>query len=414
MHSQYVAMGGFAVDVSDAQLQFLALKDITQFTLTVEGFNWMVDWGIDLVPNLSEAEICDKSKASALAKFLVCLQAIWFCAQCIARLSQNLAISLLELNTFAHAVCTLIIYVLWWDKPLDIEEPTILRGKNMKEATALFLLVNADHKKGRQHGQRFYWLQKCPSLKKMIGVNTGVIGEEWLQPYDPLPLETPPKQSMGSINIRDCQKLDGQILRPCTRAIPGWVGSIKNGSTLKREISLNSTEYACLRMAIQEGLRLRVLKISRPPLTLRIQSFPSLLSKRGLCSGLILASFCYGGIHLTAWNAPFLTHVQMILWKVACLGTAAFGPVACIFLPLLLAWDDFEKSGEKDKKLGHIAAETYVSTVFYFGSFVLSLLILFYVFCRVFLVVECFIALSHLPDTVYEIPVWSRYFPHIG
>ncbi|KAK3389829.1 hypothetical protein B0H63DRAFT_507320 [Podospora didyma] len=34
----------------------------------------------------------------------------------------ELGISLLELNTFGHAVCTLVIYALWWHKPLDIEE----------------------------------------------------------------------------------------------------------------------------------------------------------------------------------------------------------------------------------------------------------------------------------------------------
>ena len=36
---------------------------------------------------------------------------------------QGLAISLLELNTFGHSICTLLIYWMWWDKPLDIEEP---------------------------------------------------------------------------------------------------------------------------------------------------------------------------------------------------------------------------------------------------------------------------------------------------
>lgn len=52
----------------------------------------------------------------------LCL-AIWFCAQCFTRFHQGLSISLLELNTFGHAICTLFTYVLWWHKPLDIEEP---------------------------------------------------------------------------------------------------------------------------------------------------------------------------------------------------------------------------------------------------------------------------------------------------
>ena len=51
------------------------------------------------------------------------MAASWFCAQCFTRCAQGLAISLLELNTFGHAVCTLIIYGLWWSKPLGIDEP---------------------------------------------------------------------------------------------------------------------------------------------------------------------------------------------------------------------------------------------------------------------------------------------------
>lgn len=42
----------------------------------------------------------DKSQADDLDKFLVCLQTRFF-------------ISLLELNTFAHAIYALFIYLLW-------------------------------------------------------------------------------------------------------------------------------------------------------------------------------------------------------------------------------------------------------------------------------------------------------------
>lgn len=32
-----------------------------------------------------------------------------------------MAVSLLELNTFAHCISTLIIYYFWWNKPYDAE-----------------------------------------------------------------------------------------------------------------------------------------------------------------------------------------------------------------------------------------------------------------------------------------------------
>ena len=39
----------------------------------------------DVLPNLLEEEIQSKSKANGLAKSLVCIQALWFIAQCISR-----------------------------------------------------------------------------------------------------------------------------------------------------------------------------------------------------------------------------------------------------------------------------------------------------------------------------------------
>ena len=39
----------------------------------------------DIIPNLSEEEIKSKSKANGLTKTLVCIQALWFVAQCITR-----------------------------------------------------------------------------------------------------------------------------------------------------------------------------------------------------------------------------------------------------------------------------------------------------------------------------------------
>ncbi len=80
----------------------------------------------EVIPFVSEEEIWDKSKANALAKTIVCIQATWFCAQCIVRIAQQMPISLLELHTFAHAICALLVYVLWWSKPLDVQEPTII------------------------------------------------------------------------------------------------------------------------------------------------------------------------------------------------------------------------------------------------------------------------------------------------
>lgn len=163
MHSHYAAMGGFAVDASNERISFLASKKHTQFTLTPEGFLWVARQRPELIPKISQAEILDKSKASALAKTLVCIQAIWFCIQCIVRLSQKLTISLLELNTFAHALCTLVVFGLWWDKPLYIDQPSLLRGQDVEEITTFLLVLSGCNEKfvsATQQEQQFFRIQK--------------------------------------------------------------------------------------------------------------------------------------------------------------------------------------------------------------------------------------------------------------
>ena len=39
----------------------------------------------EILPNLSEEEIKSRSKANGIAKALVCVQALWFIAQCLTR-----------------------------------------------------------------------------------------------------------------------------------------------------------------------------------------------------------------------------------------------------------------------------------------------------------------------------------------
>ena len=81
--------------------------------------------------DISKKYLQDKSKANGLAKSLVCLQASWFCVQCLVRVGQALPVTLLEINTFAHSVCALLVYILWWYKPLDVEQPTYLPVKGV-------------------------------------------------------------------------------------------------------------------------------------------------------------------------------------------------------------------------------------------------------------------------------------------
>ena len=129
IHAFFLAMGGFALDMSHDPERVWP-TDFNRMTITAEGYNFLLGEGysklLPRIPEIPAETIKDKSKASGLAKMIVCGQAIWFCVQLVARLSEGLPISLLELNTSAHTICALLIYIFWWEKPLDIDEPVLI------------------------------------------------------------------------------------------------------------------------------------------------------------------------------------------------------------------------------------------------------------------------------------------------
>jgi hypothetical protein len=144
-HGFYAQMGGFGLYVPRLPDRIRFLPDDQpedQFLITPAGIGFLArfpDAHKD-IPDLSEEEIDALSRASSFAKFIVCCQALWFCCQCILRLADELPISLLELNTLAHAVCVLLTFIFWWDKPFDVERPYFFETRFLDPAVAAWWL----------------------------------------------------------------------------------------------------------------------------------------------------------------------------------------------------------------------------------------------------------------------------------
>ena len=143
VHGFYTSMGGFAIDCADSSLSFLA-NGRTRATLTPHGLRFLLLHEPSLVPSITTEDIQDKSKADGFKKFLVCAQAVWFVASCITRIANRLPICLLELNAVAHAACALLIYAMWWSKPLDVGEPTLIKGEKAKMLAAYMWMGSGD------------------------------------------------------------------------------------------------------------------------------------------------------------------------------------------------------------------------------------------------------------------------------
>lgn len=75
---------------------------------------------------MTEEDIRDKSKGDILTKGLVVLQTVWFVLQLLARAIERLPVTELEIATLAFSALNGGTYLLWWNKPLDVQRPIIL------------------------------------------------------------------------------------------------------------------------------------------------------------------------------------------------------------------------------------------------------------------------------------------------
>jgi len=110
-HGFFAIMGGFMEHDGNWPIQVLFPDQLESYSLTGNG-----DF-----PRISKKEIQDKSKGDFISKAVVILQTSWFVMQCIARGVQGLPITELELATIAFASLNFVIYMLWWDKPLNVQ-----------------------------------------------------------------------------------------------------------------------------------------------------------------------------------------------------------------------------------------------------------------------------------------------------
>jgi hypothetical protein len=114
-------MGGFVYHGDDGPLHTLSLQDIEELVKKDK-----IEY-----PIISKEEIKDKSKGDALTKGLVLIQTTWFLLQCVTRGAQHLSLTELELATAAFALLNIVTYVLWWDKPLNVQYPVQVRKKHV-------------------------------------------------------------------------------------------------------------------------------------------------------------------------------------------------------------------------------------------------------------------------------------------
>jgi hypothetical protein len=113
-------MGGFAVrsESEGAYISSIQVEPMDLLDLFERG---ELAW-----PEFEDSEIDARTQADVVVKSIALSQLIWFIAQIIGRTIDGCAVTTLELFTLSNVLCSVVTYIVWWEKPYGVRAPIIL------------------------------------------------------------------------------------------------------------------------------------------------------------------------------------------------------------------------------------------------------------------------------------------------
>ncbi|KAK0648544.1 hypothetical protein B0T16DRAFT_408387, partial [Cercophora newfieldiana] len=497
-HSFFATMGGFVFD-ADAFRHRTLPGGRKRATLSTPAVGRLAVVTPHLLPDISVDIIKDKSKSSKLAQTVVALQASWFLAQCISRMATGITISLLELTTLIHCLCILAAYLLWWDKPLDIQEPMFIHGQDADLICAGMFLkstlgtkcVAEDFFAGQQVAARLWHEDdgdldsRHPENGLMEHLTVGIqavparpnyveIGEEEARCSTADQITTLYMgQSLFGFGFRRCSPAGlyrgagydniGFIASLLPARSPAKAIETAGLMSLRRPfIRLESGDVQWLRLAQQCYLKYPDLTFQHHDQTRtsqlsywqqpsrthqhwlheyvvprssnwKTQTYSNAisgiagLSYKNIFNGtsaatifaLTVVGAVYGGLHLLAWEPPIGAESERILWRASGIVVAVWFPVLVfLFLPLALVASSYADGHSASSRVWAVKSLSVRPTIFlrvvsWFVWFVLVSAWLFSAAARLYIPVQSVVSIPRLPDSTFETPSWSRYFPHV-
>ncbi|KAF9474069.1 hypothetical protein BDN70DRAFT_816329, partial [Pholiota conissans] len=127
-HGFFLQMGGFMLSDNGRPVHILLIDGSWRRLGTPKENQliYIIQVGIICPPRVTEEDIQDRSKGDIISKTIIILQTTWFIVQCIARWSQHLPLTELEIVTLGFAMLNGITYALWWNKPQNVGRPVFL------------------------------------------------------------------------------------------------------------------------------------------------------------------------------------------------------------------------------------------------------------------------------------------------
>jgi len=368
VHAFFAIMGGFAFpsEYDDKT----STVDENLFTLPVQrgavykvpsfhGLVYIMKHFPHLITNVPEETILGLAQSDSISKALLIVQVGWFCTNCASRLDQNLPLSLLEVTTAAHAVCTLLTYVVWWSKPLNIPEPIVLRGKEAQEVWALLRCSSIEYDEALEMAQRMAGGMAAGVPREGDRAMIFLAANALLRilQMGKIPEKPPSDLFVGRILGRVVTGISGRfsvrVLRGIFDSLPG---SFRNASRNDPVVEWTITA---------------------------------------------VSPILYGLIHLLAWSDHFPTPLERRIWRVSSVVVTCSGLVGVL---LLLIFEFLRRS------LLH-PNRSLVGLVAFLALYLLPVV---HVLASGFLLVESFRQLFFLDPAAYQLPSWSNYWPHLS
>jgi hypothetical protein len=313
--------------------------------------------------------------------------------------------SLLEIHVLIQVGCTVVIYLCWWNKPLDVNEP-------------IFLVL----KKGDQQFRPI----RDKEAKDLL--------EEEVVELGPDPKQHKDSEQQPISNLQS--KHAGGIME---EEILG------EGADSKQPKNLGSTQQHKITLPLH-----RSFTFTRSPPCLIAMSDRALhdiivyitggTRKMMVLEGLFMAIIA--GLHAVAWNVHFPTETEAWLWRIACIGMCVF-PLAVIGFASMssketsyhlglakILWHNHQVQYNPWQWLRQAviclyelaevqawdAEEQWRMSRIYKHLFVLVICVLFlgaYLACILYLTVASYISLRDPPNGMFVTPKWSDYWPHL-
>ena len=308
----------------------------------------------------------------------------------------------------------LVIYVHWWHKPLDVATPTVLRGDSVRELLAWMSMHMPMNALGlssdkRREAQRIRTVDRDDPYSKSISTSRLAARDRVQEPCDVVlgPSDSPPK----CIALADCDELLSTGLcfydeGRATTITPSWFVILK---------PMDIERWKCAATLFKENPPSGVWMEYDGLLVINASEWPSTLGL-SVWVMFVCAALIYGGLHALPWNFDFRTGHEKALWRASVMIIVGF-PLVIVAAYLARAVKRVvEKQREMrnrfppSKILKRRGVSLFISIGTLVGYLVLVALCLVYGLARVFIVVECFIALFNSVPGVFEVPAWSTYF----